>query len=195
MRIGNGCRRALACAAAFALLALGGCAQLRMGAPIPSIDNMQAARTAGIAPVALGSFTLAPGKSPSMDQHVTVRTNTVYAPDGNSFARYLRATLATDLEAAGLLDPASGVVISGLLTDSQLDAPSGTARGSVAARFIVTRGSSKVYDKELRASAEWASSFIGVEAIPAAMNQYGLLYRKLLAMLLADPEFRAAAKR
>ena len=192
----QGCAsRALACAAAFVLLALGGCAQLRMGAPIPSIDNMQAARSAGIAPVALGTFALAPGKSPSMDQSVSVRSNTVYAPEGSSFARYLRATLTTDLEAAGLLDPASGIVIEGLLTDSQLDVPTGTARGSVAARFSVTRSGAKVYDKELRASAEWASSFIGVEAIPTAMNQYGLLYRKLVAMLLADAEFRAAAKR
>ena len=195
MRIETWTRRALACAAAFALLALAGCAQLRMGAPIPSIDNMQAARSAEIAPVALGKFALAPGKSPSMDQSVSVRSNTVYAPDGSSFASYLRATLATDLEAAGLLDPASGIVIEGLLTDSQLDAPSGTARGSVAARFIVTRSGAKVYDKELRANAQWASSFIGVEAIPMAMNQYGLLYRKLLSMLLADTEFRAAAKR
>ena len=187
--------RALACAAALALLAISGCAQLRMGAPIPSIDNMQAARASGIAPVALGAFVLAPGKSPGLDQHVSVRSNTVYAPDGSSFARYLRATLATDLEAAGLLDAASGIVIEGLLTDSQLEVPSGTARGSVAARFTVKRSGAKVYDKELRASADWASSFVGAEAVPTAMNQYGLLYRKLVAMLLADSEFWMAAKR
>ena len=181
-------------AAVAAMLVLCGCAQLHLGAPIPSIDNIQAARASGIAPVALGSFTLAPGKSPSVDQYVTARTNTLYAPDGSSFARYLRATLATDLEAAGLLDPASGTVIEGLLTDSQLDVPNGPARGSVAARFIVTRGGAKVYDRELRASAQWTASFIGVEAVPAAMNHYGLLYRKLLAMLLEDPAFRAAAQ-
>lgn len=181
--------------AVFALLLLSGCAQLRLGAPIPSIDNIQAARTSGITTVALGRFALAPGMSPSVDQYVTVRTNTLFAPDGSSFARYLRATLATDLEGAGLLDPASGTVIEGLLTDSRLDVPSGQARGSVAARFIVTRGGSKVYDKELRANAQWTAPFIAVEAVPTAMNQYSLLYRKLLALLLEDPEFRAAARR
>lgn len=192
--IWRGAGRALGCASAFAMLLLCGCAQLRMGVPIPSIDNIQAARASGIAPVALGAFALAPGKNPSVDQYVTARTNTIYSPDGSSFARYLRATLATDLEAAGLLDPASGTVIEGLLTDSQLDVPSGQAHGSVAARFTVTRRGAKVYDRELRASAQWPSSFIGIEAVPEAMNQYGLLYRKLLALLLQDPAFRAAAK-
>jgi hypothetical protein len=31
-------------------------------------------------------------------------------------------------------------------------------------------------------------------AIPGAINEYGLLYRKLVAMLLDDPGFRAAAR-
>jgi hypothetical protein len=191
----SGISRWLGRAAVLSMLVLCGCAQLHLGAPIPSIDNIQSARASGIAPVALGSFSLAPGKSPSVDQYVTARTNTFYAPDGGSFARYLRATLATDLAAAGLLDPASGTVIEGLLTDSQLDVPSGQARGSVAARFIVTRGGAKVYDRELRANAQWTAPFIGIEAVPAAMNHYGLLYRQLLAALLEDPAFRAAAKR
>jgi hypothetical protein len=182
---------AVLCAATLAT----GCAQLRMGAPIPSIENIQKARAAGIAPVSLGAFKPAPGKDAAMDQRVVVRTNTIFSPFDNSFAAYLRETLATDLRAAGLLDPASRIVISGTLTESVLDAPSGPARGVVAARFTVERNGVVAYARELRAEAAWTAGFIGVEAIPTAMNQYGLLYRSLVTQLLDDPAFRAAAAR
>jgi hypothetical protein len=33
---------------------------------------------------------------------------------------------------------------------------------------------------------------VGAVAIPAAMNQYGALYKSLVAKLVDDPEFRRA---
>ena len=186
----------LAALLAFAALGLlSACAQIRMGQPVPSIDNIRQARGAGIAPVALGGFVLAPGRPQSMDQRVSVRTNTVYAPTQSSFAKYLRETFATDLAAAGLLDPASSIVIEAQLTDNQLDAPSGHAHARVAARFKVLRGGRPVYDKELSASDSWESPFIGVEAIPQAINKHGLLFRELLRKLMADSDFVSAARR
>lgn len=172
-----------------------GCAQLQMGAPVASIDNIQKAKASGISPVAVGSFALAPGKPAAMDQKVTVRSNAVFSPYASSFARYLQETLRTDLAAAGLLDPASPVVIEGLLLDSQLDVPVGAARALVAARITVRRSGQKVYEKDLKASTNWTAPFVGVEAIPHGINQYGLMYRQLVAQLLNDPEFRAAARR
>jgi hypothetical protein len=177
-----------------AIVLLAGCAQLQLGQPVPSIDNIQKARASGIAPLSLGHFAIAPGKDVSLDQKVSARSNTIYSPYASSFARYLKETLAADLAAAGLLDPASAIVVEGWLTDSQLDVPTGQARGSVAARFTLTKAGARIYDKEHRASATWAASFVGVEAVPGAINEYGLLYRKLVAMLLDDPAFRAAAK-
>ncbi|MCB2036597.1 MAG: hypothetical protein KDF56_06790 [Ottowia sp.] len=172
-----------------------GCAQIQMGAPVPSVDNMQLARASGMPLVALGSFKPAPGVAASLDQGVSVRTNTVYSPYDHSFAKYLKEALAVDLAAAGLLDPASRRTIEADLTDSRLDVPSGQAEGSVAARFSVTREGARMFDKELRASAQWEAPFVGAEAIPAALNQYGLLYRKLVRQLLEDREFQAALRR
>jgi hypothetical protein len=177
------------------LLAVAGCAQLKMGAPVPSIDNIQKARASGMPAVALGSFKLAPGKDASLDQKVVVRSNTFYSPYDSSFANYLKETLATDLAAAGLLDPKSPTVIEGWLTDSRLEVPSGPAKAGVAARFKVTRSGALLYERELSASASWTAPFIGVEAIPGAMNEYGLLYRKLVAQLLDDPAFHAALRK
>ncbi|QJW83564.1 hypothetical protein HK414_03755 [Ramlibacter terrae] len=134
-------RARTAAAATALLLALAGCAILPLGAPVPSVQNIGKARAAGIAPVALGTFRLAPGVDPAIDQRIVIRSNTVHAPTGSSFAQYLRETLATDLQAAGLLAPAASTVISGELLDSRIDVPTGTAPawGTVAARFTVTR--------------------------------------------------------
>jgi hypothetical protein len=181
-------------ALALAVLALAGCARMPLAPPSAGMDNIVAARAAGIAPVSLGGFRLAPGRAAAVDQSVTARTNTFYSPYGDSLAQYLKEVLATDLCAAGLLDPASKTVVEGWLTDSRLDVPVGAAQAAVAARFVVKREGATLYDRELRASAQWQAPFIGVEAVPDAVNRYGLMYRRLAADLLADPAFRAAAR-
>jgi hypothetical protein len=182
----------LACGLA---LALAGCAMAPMGKPVPSMENIGKARGAGLPPMALGSFTLAPGKEPSLDQKVSIRTNTIYSPFESSFAAYLKETLAADLRAAGLLDAQSPVVVGAQLTDSQISVPVGEASATIAARFTVSRAGAPVYAKELRARSEWKAEFNGFEALPMAVNRYEQLYRQLTAALLDDAEFRAAVKR
>lgn len=175
--------------------ALGGCAIAPLGPPGPSMENIAAARAAGIPPLALGTFRLAPGGDPSMDQKISIRTNVLHSPVDNSFAAYLKAALAADLRAAGLLDPASATVLSGELTESRIDVPSGQASASLAARFRVARGSVALYDRELRVADTWTAGFVGAEAVPMAVNHYEVLYRKLTKKLLEDREFRAAVSR
>jgi hypothetical protein len=147
-----------------------------------------------MAPVAVGSFALAPGKDAGIDKGLDLRSNTVSSPVQGSFAQYLKENLSVELSTAGLLDPASKTVVSGLLTDSLLDASMSQGKGSLGARFSVTRAGAKVYDKELKASSTWESSFVGAIAIPAAVNNYTALYRELVAKLLDDPAFRSAVK-
>ena len=185
----------LRAAALGALLLAGGCAVAPMGMPVPSFDNVARVRAANLPPLALGTFHLAAGKPASMDQRISIRSNTLHSPFGSSFSAYLKESLAADLRAAGVLDPAAALVISGQLTDSQVEVPADTATATVAARFVVSRGGAALFDKELRASASWPSSFIGVEAIPMALNRYQVLYRELGAMLVSDPEFQAAVRR
>jgi len=177
------------------VLAVGGCALAPLGHPVPSMANIAAARSADLPPMALGPFQLAAGKSPVLDQRVSIRSNNLYSPYSSSFSAYLRETLATDLRAAGLLDSASTTIVSGELTDSRIDVPTGTASATVAARFTVTRGGATLYVKELRARTTWASGFVGAEAVPMAVNHYEQLYRQLVASFLGDAELQAAVRR
>ncbi len=195
----TGGQRAAACFArwtlpvlAAPLVWLAGCAQLPLGAPTPSFDNIEKARVSGTAPVAVGTFLLAPGLDPGIDKGLSVRTNAVTSPVEGSFAQYLKQTLVTDFQAAGLYDSAAPATLSGFLTDSRLDVPSDTGQASLGARFVLVRQGRTVYEKELKTGASWPSSFIGMEAIPMGINQYASLYHKLVGILLDDPDYRAA---
>lgn len=70
-----------------------------------------------------------------------------------------------------------------------------TGTAPLAARFVVTRGGSVNYDRELKVDASWESSFIGAVAIPAAATQYEALYRKLVGALIDDADFRKAVSK
>lgn len=178
--------------AGMALAGLAGCAQIPLGEPAARFDNIEKAARSGTAPVAVGAFLLDPGIRPSLDKGLSVRSNTVVSPVVGSFAQYLRQTLITDLQAAGLYDPASPSQIRGFLMDSTLDVPFDTGRASLGARFVVVRSDRTVYDKVLKASANWPSSFVGMDAIPSGINQYGALYHTLVGKLLGDPDYRTA---
>lgn len=168
-----------------------GCAQLQIGAPAATVDNIQKAKASGLPPSNVGGFALAKDKPADMDKSFSLRSNGLTSPTG-SFSKHLQETLAAELKAAGLLDPASTTTIQGELTDNQLDASIGTGKGALAARFVVNRSGQTIYDKVLRSDATWESSFVGAVAIPAAVNEYSGLYRKLVAQLLDDPQFRTA---
>jgi hypothetical protein len=187
--------RAMFALAMLPWLVLTGCAQIPLGDPAPSFENIQKARSSRTAPVAVGQFKLAPGADPDIDKGVSVRSNAVFSPVDGSFSQYLRQTLITDLQASGLYDAASPASLSGFLTGSTLDVPMDTGKASLSARFVLVRSGKTVYDKALRADASWPSTFIGVEAIPAGINQYSSLYHKLVGQLLDDPDYQAANPR
>lgn len=169
-----------------------GCANVKLAEPSAAVENVQKAKTAGIAPVAVGTFKLAPGKDASLDQVVSIRSNRFYSPYDSSFSKYLAQTLTVDLRAAGLLATDSRRSIHGELTQSTVDASIGQGKGSLAGRFSVLDDGRKTYDKELKVEATWDSPFVGAVAVPAAINEYMALYHKIIAQLLDDPEFRKA---
>ena len=186
-------RRARFVLAALAGLALSGCAMAPLPAPQASIDNLQTLRAAGIAPVAVGAFTLAPGKPEGMDKSVGIRAGIVSAPSG-SFAGFLQQTLEAELKGGGRLDPTSTIVVSGELTQSDVSAGIDRGHATLGAQFKVTRGGSVVFDKPLLVQDDWDGDFMGAVAIPAAMDHYNGLYHKLVGALLSDQDFKAAAK-
>lgn len=184
-------RRAAIVAIAAVSLQLTGCANIAMTPPKPTMENATKLRAANMAPVAVGTFKIDAAKT-SQDSGLSIRGgNSVQAP-GGSFAQYLGESLKTELQSAGLLDPASSTVITGTLTHTEVNADIGTGTAKLAARFVVTRANAVKFDRELSADASWESSFMGAVAIPLAANNYEGLYRKLIGKLLDDAAFRAA---
>jgi hypothetical protein len=171
-----------------------GCASLKMGQPAASLDNTVKMRDGGkMAPAAVGAFVLDAGKPASMDQSVGVRgANTLASPIDNSFAQYLKETLRVELEGANLLDPKSQTQITGTLMDSMLDPAMSTGKGRLQAHFVVRQADAVKYDRSLEVNSEWESSFMGAVAVPAAVQNYQLMYRKLVGQLFDDPDFRKA---
>lgn len=180
-------------AAAAVTLSLFGCATVKMPAPTTAnADNVATLHNTGLVPAKAAAFTLAPGKPAAMDTTLDGLRGSSVEPANGSFAQTLREQLVVDLKAAGLYDDASKVVIAGQLTDSMVDAAIGTGTGRLGAHFTVTRDGKPVFDKTIVVDAKWDSSFVGAIALPAAIQQYGALYRTLAGKLFADPDFQKA---
>lgn len=177
--------------AAVISMQLTGCMTAKMSAPTPSVETATKLRAANLAPVAIGSFKVDASKS-GIDSSISLRGSNSVSAQSGSFAQYLGETLKVELASAGLLDPASSTVISGTLTQAEADAAIGTGKAKLAARFVVTRGATVAFDRELSAESSWESSFIGGVAIPLAAQKYEGLYRTLVGNLVNDADFRAA---
>lgn len=177
---------------ALAAIFLAGCAQIPLSTPTPKAEIIEKVRASRLAPVNVGSFKPDPKLGADNDRGINVRSNTVTSPVDGSFAQYLRETLMVDLKASGLYDPNSPATLSGFLTESMLDVGIDTAQSSLGARFVLSNNDKILYDKELKASATWPSSFVGAIAIPQGINQYTDLYHKLINQLFDDPDYQKA---
>jgi outer membrane lipoprotein SlyB len=150
--------------AAAALVA--GCAQTPLDSTTTTVDNFSKIKAAGIRPVAVGDFQSVNDKRPTE-------------------ARFLKDTLTTELQGAGMFDANAGASIQGTLVDADM----GKTSGSVAARFIVTvAGGRVVYDRELRTSSTWGAN-------ANVTREQGNVYSKLVGLLFTDPGFRNAVPR
>lgn len=178
-----------------AALFLGGCAQIPLTPPSAKAEIVEKARASRLAPINVGSFKPDPKLGAENDRGINVRSNTLSSPVEGSFAQYLRETLIVDLKASGLYDANSPATLSGFLTESLLDVGIETGQSNLGARFVLSNGGKILYDKELKASASWSSSFVGAIAIPQGINQYADLYHKLVGMLFDDPDYQKANSR
>ncbi len=169
-----------------------GCASVKLDATSATPTTVEKLRAANLAPAKAGAFKLAAGKPAAMDTSLAGLRGNTLEPAKGSWAQLLKDTVITELTAAGLYDNNAATVIEGQLVDSQVDAAISQGTGRLAARFQVAKAGRVVYDKELSVNAVWESSFMAAVAIPEAMNQYGALYKKLVAKLVEDPDFRRA---
>ena len=182
-------RNVLALAAS---MLLAGCVTTPAMTYQPSIDNTQLLMRDGRGKLAVDAFTA----SPTVDNtRLGVRLShlTGGGSDG-TFSGYLHDALQAELGTAGRLDPASPLRLSGTLTGNVLDGDGAkTGFAKVGAHFVLKRGAQTLYERDLSATHQWESSFIGAIAIPAAMQNYTTAVQKLLATLFGDPEFVAAS--
>ena len=176
-------------------LCLSGCAQIPLSPPTAKAEVVEKVRASRLAPVNVGSFKPDPKLGADNDRGINVRSNTVSSPVEGSFAQYLRETLLVNLKASGLYDASSPTTLSGFLTESLLDVGIETGQSNLGARFVLSNGGKILYDKELKASANWPSSFVGAIAIPQGINQYADLYNKLVSQLFDDPDYQKASSK
>jgi hypothetical protein len=181
--------------AALAAVSLAGCANIKLAQPQAAMDNVVALRSADIPAMNAGKFALAPSAKPGIDKRVTVRGSPISVEGGGTFSDHLKATLVSDLKAAGKYDTAAPLVVEGELTDNTLNAAgTKTANALMAVRFRVLRNGQSVYDRRVEQAATWESSFVGMVAIPDAINRYTEQFRLVLLKLYKDPEFLRAVK-
>jgi hypothetical protein len=172
---------------------LTGCASGPIGTHQPNMATVQSLRQSNMAPASVGEFVPAATLKAGRDKSVSVRGSSLKSPSANSFSAYLKDALIQDLRTAGKYDATAGTAISGQLTQNELNAGGmSKADSTVAAKFVVTRNGSNVYDKLISVAQEWDSSFMGAIAIPEAINQYTQMYARLLDKLFADEEFKKA---
>lgn len=183
--------RVVALLAVAALLT--GCASGPIAKHQASLNNIQTLRAAELGKASVGEFKLAPTARPEIDRSVSVRGSQLSSPSNQSFALYLKDSLVTELQAAGKYDAGSQTIITGQLTENELNA-AGFSTGSavLGAKFAVARAGQTLFEKTLRQESTWESSFVGAVAIPEAINQYTETYTRLLEKLFADDEFKQA---
>lgn len=156
-----------------------------------SLETLRALRERAVPPLAVGAFTPA---SKEVGRSITIRLSVMHAPKGSNYAEFLGQTFATELKAAGTLDPASPLVVEGMLTESRASEDFAKGGASLGATITLRRAGAVVLQKPYRVETKWKSDFIGAIAIPDAFMQYNSLYALLVRQVLTDPEFLAAAK-
>ena len=183
--------RTIACLAVFASIVLmTGCAG---PAPnyLPSIDNVEALKKTGSESIKTGTIAVMPGLKTGSS--ITLRADSMVPGAGSTFGDYIAAALRQELELAKLYNPQSPTEVSGTLLENDINAGGiSTNDGFIAVQFAVKRGGQILFDKIKRITHQWEGSFVGGVAIPQARNNYPVMVQKLIAQLIADPDFAKA---
>lgn len=154
----------------------------------PSIDNVEALKKSGASATRVGTIGVTSGMPGA--SALSIRANSMVSSVGAHYGDYLAAALKQELEMARLLNPQAVTEISGTLLRNNIDAGGiNTNAGQMEARFMVTVAGNVRYDKIKRIEHQWEGAFAGAIAIPNAANNYPVMVQKLVAMLIADPEF------
>lgn len=158
-----------------------------------SMDNVQAINDGGSFTAKVGEFK--PGTTAEYANPISIRGSSLYSPYGESYAAYVAEALKQELSFARKLSSDAKTEITGTVLKNDIDA-TGFSVGwaSVEARFLVTRAGQVRYDRVKSVRHQFASSFVGAQAIPRAVQAYPVAVQKLLAELYGDQAFIEALK-
>ena len=159
----------------------------------PSMDNVQALKSASNTPVKIGQFTSS--NDPANANPIKLRGSALASPYENSYSAYLVDAIKQELILAKRNAPESNIEISGTLLKNDIDVSGfSTGYAMIDARFIVKRDGREVYNQIKSVKHEFPSSFAGAIAIPRGVQEYSIAVQKLLASLFSDTAFIAASK-
>jgi hypothetical protein len=177
--------------AAVILAALSGCS---MTAPpySPQMDDVIKLKNADVAPAKVSAFKDAASKDNA--NPISLRGSQLHSPYSDTYSAYLAEALKQELTLAGKYSDTSTTEVSGTLQKNDLDTAMKEGKGTIEARFVVTKQGQVAYDQVKSAQTTWPSSFVGAIAIPAATQAYPTLVQKLMATLFSDPAFLGALK-
>jgi hypothetical protein len=178
----------LVLAAALALAA--GCASTAPNYQTP-IANVNAA---GNLPgsLSVGRFELEKGRESELNS-VQARGVAFSSPVNGSYADYIAQAAASDLKAAGKLDPSAPLALTGTVRKNDLSAAGiNTNDAEITVEFRLKDASGTRYEKTLTAHDEWESAFLGGIAIPRAIQNWVGTVQALLRKLYEDADFARA---
>jgi hypothetical protein len=173
------------------VLPLGGCLTTALEPSSPTFESVRQLQALNALNISVGSIT-SQQTGQRKNKVLSVRGNTISAPNDGTFADYLKETLKTNLIAAGRFDEKGPVSISGALIDWSVTENMSTGRAALTANFTMSRGETVIYEKTHSVETTFTSNFIAAIAVPAAFDSFNALFPKLAASVLSDPELKAA---
>lgn len=156
----------------------------------PSLVNAQQLKKLS-QPLALGEFK---AEKPELEQ-LSIRASSLEAKEG-SYSAYLKDAIKSELLLASMLGSVGDAELIAILLENELNTSSiVTGEGKISAQFIVKNNQKITYNKVLKATTTFPSSFSGAHAIPNAINAYPELVQRLLESLYSDKDFATATNK
>lgn len=165
-----------------------GCMTMQTPPYEPSINNYEKLQVGQFKKVSVDDFTLADA---TLNQ-ISVRGNPLNSSLNDSFGTYLKSALEEEFYKAGLLSKESEYVISGVILENDIETGASEASGHLSAQVVIKNNDQVLFDKTLKATHTWASSFVGAVAIPRARDNYPFIVREFIRELFEDEDFKQA---
>ena len=154
----------------------------------PSIDNTELLLQLNRR-LAVGEF----GAAAGVENHaLSARGVQIRGGSDGTYATFIHDAVVSELQRAGSLDQSAPAQLTATLTRNTLNAGVATGSASVGADFTLERNGEVIYRQSLVEDHRWDSSFAGIVASSAAIDNYGATVQLLLKKLFSDPAFIAA---